>query len=456
MRLSEALHLESISRLALVGAGGKTTALFQIARDLLMPVGTAQTVLVSVTTHLALEQIDLADHSFIVRNPDQVDKIGADLPSGVLLFTGVAQEQDRLGGLYGAVLDRLRDLADRIQAPLLVEADGARRLPLKAPASHEPLVPDWSEQVVVVAGLRGLNRTLDQSWVHRPEAFARLCGLKLGDTISLQALERVLTHPKGGLKDIPPAARRIALLNQADTPLLTSSGGQLAQNLLGHYQAVLVAALSPPGNSGDRIFSGVHAVFEPAAGVVLAAGGASRLGKPKQLLLWKNEPLVRHAVKSALEGGLSPVIVVSGAYGDEVSKAVVDLPVQLVQNPDWLDGQSTSMRAGLAALPPETGAVVFLLADQPQVPAVMVRELVAYHRRTLAPVIAPMVDGQRSNPVLFDRQVFPILSKVVGDVGGRAVFSQFPTAWLPWHDSSLLLDVDRPEDYQALLEMPAE
>jgi molybdenum cofactor cytidylyltransferase len=308
--------------------------------------------------------------------------------------------------------------------------------------------------VVVVAGLSGLNQPLESGWVHRPEAFALLSGLQQGDLISPQALQRVLAHHEGGLKGIPRAARRVALLNQADNPMLQSQGGQLARSLLGEYSSVLVAALTSPESSDDPVPPGVHAVFEPVAGVVLAAGGASRLGQPKQLLLWKGEPLVRHAAQAALQAGLSPVIVVTGAYGDRVNNVLNDLPVLLVHNPNWQAGQSTSMLAGLSALPPDAGAVVFMLADQPQVPADLVRELAAYHSRTLAPIIAPIVDGQRGNPVLFDRNTFPALSKVEGDMGGRAVFSRFPVTWLPWHDASLLLDIDQPEDYQALLELP--
>ena len=454
MRLTDALRLGPSPRLALVGAGGKTTALFQLARELLSFEATGQTVLVSTTTHLASEQTSLADHSKVVKNLGDIEKIGIDLPAGVVLLTGSAGDDGRVAGLDLPTLELLKNLAREKQLPLLIEADGSRRLPLKAPAPHEPVLPDWIEQVVVVAGLSGLNQPVESGWVHRPEVFALLSGLQQGDLISPQALQRVLAHPEGGLKGIPRAACRVALLNQADNPMLQSQGGQLARSLLGEYSSVLVAALTSPESSDDPVPQGVHAVFEPVAGVVLAAGGASRLGEPKQLLLWKGEPLVRHAAQAALQAGLSPVIVVTGAYGDRVNNVLNDLPVLLVHNPNWQAGQSTSMLAGLSALPPVIGAVVFMLADQPQVPADLVRELAAYHSRTLAPIIAPIVDGQRSNPVLFDRNTFPALSKVEGDMGGRAVFSRFPVTWLPWHDASLLLDIDQPEDYQSLLELP--
>ena len=74
------------------------------------------------------------------------------------------------------------------------------------------------------------------------------------------------------------------------------------------------------------------------------------------------------------------------------------------------------------------------------------------HCRELSPIVAPLVQGQRSNPVLFDRVTFPELMSITGDLGGRAIFSKFPVAYVPWHDESLLIDVDTPEDLKRLLE----
>ena len=78
------------------------------------------------------------------------------------------------------------------------------------------------------------------------------------------------------------------------------------------------------------------------------------------------------------------------------------------------------------------------------------RALVEQHTQELSPILAPLVNGQRANPVLFDRRVFKDLMALSGDVGGRKVFSKYQVAYLPWHDESLLLDVDTQEDLQRL------
>ena len=129
---------------------------------------------------------------------------------------------------------------------------------------------------------------------------------------------------------------------------------------------------------------------------------------------------------------------------------VADLPVTLIYNPDWEAGQSTSMRCGLQALPDTIGSAVFLLADQPQIPVELITALREQHAQTLSSIVAPLIDGRRGNPVLFDRTTFADLVSLTGDVGGRAVFGKYSTTYVPWHDANLLLDVDTLEDYQRL------
>ncbi|MGB7875024.1 MAG: selenium cofactor biosynthesis protein YqeC [Anaerolineales bacterium] len=431
---------------AFVGAGGKSTAMFQLARELPPP------VIVTATTHLGVWQTPLADRHIIATRPAPLEEMEHNL-SGVMLVTGEI-EAERTKPLDNDVIKWLHEFCGYFSMPLLIEADGSRQKPLKAPGEHEPPIPDFVKTVVVVAGLSGLGKPLDEETAHRPEIFGRLIGLKPGETITAAALMRVLTHPEGGLKNIPESARRIALLNQADTSALQSQAESIAKDLLSNYHSAIIASLK-----GKQIY----AVHEPIAGIVLAAGEAQRYGQPKQLLDWRGEPFVRAVAKTALESGLSPVIVVTGAYADQVETAVVDLPVQVAHNPEWQSGQASSIRAGLIPLPQNlrfwgragegAGGAIFLLADQPQVTPAILHALVEEHASTLAPIIAPMVLDQRANPVLFDRVAFPDLMKLEGDVGGRGIFSKHRLSYLTWHDDAMLLDVDTPEHYQRLKDL---
>jgi molybdenum cofactor cytidylyltransferase len=455
MRLSQAIRLSNTPCIAFVGSGGKTTAIFQLAREIALEGGA---VIVTATTHLHVDQIIFADSHWVPENPAELDSFQKIL-CGVMLVTG-PMEGDRTMGVNADILSRLREVHNHYHLPLLIEADGSRQKPLKAPNQNEPVIPEFVDQVVVVAGLTGLGKPLTEQFVHRPGIFANLSGLKLGDSITIEALSHVLTHHSGGLKNIPQQACRISLLNQADTPELQAEGNTLAKKLLPTFHSVVIGSLEK---------AQIHAVYEPVAGIVLAGGGSSRYGHPKQILDWHGKPFVRAVAETALTAGLSPVVVVTGAHSEQVEAALGNIPVKIVHNPDWQNGQSTSIRSGLQFLQhPATrsslseveeigkdceriGAAIFLLADQPQITPTILSALCEEHSRSLAPIVAPLVAGQRANPVLFDRSTFPDLMALRGDVGGRGIFSRVSVNYLPWQDESLLTDVDSPEEYGRLL-----
>lgn len=443
LTLARALRVSSPAPIAFAGAGGKTTSLFRLARELAPP------VIVTATTHFGTWQIPLADQHLIAESPGALKEIEHGL-NGVILVTGPVV-QHRTTPIRPGLLEWLRGFCGNHAVPLLIEADGSRQKPLKAPAPHEPAIPEFAEQVVYVAGLSCLGQPLTEEVVHRPEAFARVSGLALGEAITPEALRAALSHPGGGLKNMPPKAKRTLLLNQADTPLLQSSGGRLARSMLSDFDAVVVGSLHEQPVASLQ-------VFERTAGILLAAGEAKRFGQPKQLLDWRGQPFVRAVAEVALSAGLTPVVVVTGAYAAQVEAAARDLSVRIARNEEWSQGQASSVRTGIESLSPSgfgktgVGAAIFLLADQPQIGTDVIRALVEAHTRSLAPVIAPLVlEEKRANPVLFDRLTFPDLTKLEGDTGGRALFSKYPVEYVPWHDDRLLLDVDRPEDYQRLI-----
>lgn len=187
------------------------------------------------------------------------------------------------------------------------------------------------------------------------------------------------------------------------------------------------------------------------AGIILAAGAASRMGQPKLLLPWKGRALIHHAAHTALAAGLDPVIVVAGARMLEIQTDLTDLPVEVIHNPAWENGQSTSVGTGIRALPERTTAAMFLLGDQPYVSVELIQALRQTYIQDRPTILAPFVGGKRSNPVLFDGSIFEALCALQGDAGARSIFAQYPPSPLAWQDDRLLFDIDTPEDYQRLL-----
>jgi 4-nitrophenyl phosphatase len=191
------------------------------------------------------------------------------------------------------------------------------------------------------------------------------------------------------------------------------------------------------------------------AAIILAAGASTRFGQPKQLLDWGGVPLVAHAADEALAAGLVPVVVVLGCEAESVGAAVGERPVQVAMSWRWEEGLSTSVRAGLAALPPEAEAAILMQCDQPLLTASLLQAMVDRFEETGAAVVHPAHAGRRSTPTLFARRLFPELAALEGDVGGRAVVAAHPgeAATVEVIDPDVLADIDTPADYERLLKI---
>jgi len=192
------------------------------------------------------------------------------------------------------------------------------------------------------------------------------------------------------------------------------------------------------------------------AGIVLAAGSSSRLGRPKQLLPLEGEPLLRFTLQRILKASLDAVYVVLGHHVDDITRSIEDLPVRIVHNPHAAQGQSTSVIAGLQAVAPaDPDAVVILLGDQPLVDPEVVTRLIARWHVTRTGIVAPRyASGPGRNPILFDRAVLPELMNLSGDIGARAIVRAHQVRGdisLVDADSPAPRDVDTEADYEALL-----
>ncbi|MEV5414454.1 nucleotidyltransferase family protein [Thermopolyspora sp. NPDC052614] len=186
-----------------------------------------------------------------------------------------------------------------------------------------------------------------------------------------------------------------------------------------------------PGRSHDGV-----------AGLLLAAGGGTRLGTPKALVEFGGELLADRGVRLLHEGGCHPVVVVLGAATVQVNGAVA------VRNPDWESGMGSSLRVGLAALPPQARAVVVALVDQPLVGAEAVRRLVAAWKSGASVAVATY-SGRRRNPVLIAREHFAEVAELaVGDVGARPFLRRNADLItdVPCEDVSDPADIDTAQD----------
>ena len=187
------------------------------------------------------------------------------------------------------------------------------------------------------------------------------------------------------------------------------------------------------------------------AAVVLAAGLSRRMGQAKLLMPVGGRAIVRYVVESVLAGGVDLVWVVTGPDVEPIEAALAGLEVQIAVNPAPEEGQASSLRAGIAALPASVDAVLIALGDQPSLAPSIIPALLAARRTSPKLIVAPRYRDGQGNPVLFKREIFPELLRLTGDQGARPIIQQEP-ARVEWVELDLPMppDVDTLDDYEKI------
>jgi molybdenum cofactor cytidylyltransferase len=183
----------------------------------------------------------------------------------------------------------------------------------------------------------------------------------------------------------------------------------------------------------------------PIAAIVLAAGLSRRWGTDNKLLApLAGAPMIRNTVAAVLRSAARPVIVVTGHDAPAVAAALAGLPVTFRHAAEFAQGMAASLKAGIAAVPPDCAGALICLGDMPFVKPGTLDRLA----RACGPMaVIPTWRGERGNPVLLGRALFPEIMHLSGDKGARALLGAVPdrVAELPVDDPGILRDLDRPE-----------
>jgi molybdenum cofactor cytidylyltransferase len=455
MKLRTALGLGTGEIVAFVGGGGKTTAMFRLAQEL---VAEGQQVITTTTTRLGASQVALAPAHLRLETDGlstrQRVRLLAELDAHrhVLVVAMVDNALDKAVGVDPELIPILAQLPG-VNA-VLVEADGAREKPFKAPAAYEPMIPSATTVVVPVMGVEALGQPLTTVWAHRVELICGLTGASEGDLITPKLAAQVLAHPQGGRKNVPPGARVIPLINkvesEAQADLATATAVQLLQ--APGCEAVMIGTMQ----SGDP----VRRVLGRVSALVLAAGRSTRMGAPKHILPWgEGETIISQVVKQLRLAGVSEIVVVTGGAREAVEGALAairakadwprELELRAVYNPDYASKEMlSSLQVGLRALSAETAAVLVALGDQPQMEAAVARAVMERWRETRAPVVGPTFQGRRGHPVLFDRSQWPALLSLPDTASPRDVLSGVRAETVAVERDTILQDVDTQADYE--------
>ncbi len=187
------------------------------------------------------------------------------------------------------------------------------------------------------------------------------------------------------------------------------------------------------------------------AAIILAAGGSSRLGQPKQLLPFRDKTLVRTIINAACEAGCSPVVVVIGSDAEKLHRELAHANVVEVQNANWQRGIGSSIRSGVQALrdhAPDVEATFLLACDQPAVNARLIEGMIAMHLATKKDIVASSYADTVGIPALFDRSLFEDLLSLGAEAGAKSIILQNDDRVARFAFSEGVIDIDTLEDWK--------
>jgi molybdenum cofactor cytidylyltransferase len=425
---------------ALVGGGGKTSLMFALAAEL-----PGRTV-ITTTTRIFAAQMKRAP---AIVYAEELSPLPAALDEhGRCLVVGRV-EGDKA---FGVDPDLPARLLARLEVDwVLVEADGSRMRPVKAPAGHEPVVPPETTLLVPVAGIDALEGPLDQV-AHRPERVREILdgdaayaqGLVIEDHLTPAGLARLLVHPEGGAKGAPPGARLVPFLNKIETEAQLAAAREAAAVALGEPRVarVVIGALHAE--------QPVREVARRVAAVVLAAGESSRMGRNKLHLPWGETTVLGRTLASIRAAAIHSTLLVSGHEPEPVRALAVAAGIPVVHNPDYRSGMLSSVQAAARRLALEIDALLVMLGDQPLVEPSVIDRLLRAYAASPQGLVAPAYRGVRGNPVLIDRRYFPELLQLSPEDAPRTLLQRHPedVRLVEVNSEAILIDLDRPEDYE--------
>lgn len=452
--MQHAFNLRSAEMLAFVGGGGKTSLMFVLAN------GLPGRVVTTTTTRIFAAQMKRSPVCLATGGFEKEENHSTTMTA--FSNSALTAALDRFGqclvvGRIGSGKDREKALGVAPELPgqfwarpdvdfVLVEADGSRMRPIKAPAAHEPVIPPETTVVVPMVGLDAMGGRIEDV-AHRPELLSAVIGKNYSPDDRLTAADAaaLLVHEQGGLKNVPEGARVIPFLNKAETAERLAAARQIAQLTL-HESRITQVVLG-----ATWLAQPVVEVHKRVTAVVLAAGQAKRMGQTKQLLPWGETTVLGQVLRNVGDTAVYNALVVSGHEAAIIETIAAEAGAGTVFNPDYVSGEMlSSLQTAVRHLPDHVAAILVVLADQPMVEPEIINQLLEAYWQRKSGLIAPSYQGKRGNPVLIDRAYFDELLALPPDAAPRHLLRRHAGALhlVPVTSDSILRDLDHPGEYE--------
>lgn len=413
--------------ISVVGGGGKTSLVFRLTEEL---VSLGKTVIVTTTTHMSYEpERPFAEDGKIVKVRKDLEKYGYTVAASKHTEGSV----QKIKSLPDGYLQKLKPECD----VMIIEADGAKGLPLKAPADWEPVIPQIADMVIGVMGLDCIGKKMKDT-VHRPELAAQLLGKSVEDRVAEEDLIKIAGSPLGLKKNVGDREYRV-FLNKTDLLSDTQIPDRIINSL--KRKSIHAACHSLKPGFGKKM-----------AIVILAAGNSRRFGKNKLLYPVDGDPMFLKTLRKAIliqsrrKEHIGCVVVVT--QYPEIQQQAEKAGAKVIWNSFPEEGIASSLRLGLEEICKEQNqdSCLFMVADQPWIKTESLEGLIQSFWDSGKGMAAASVNGEPGNPCIFSEKYYPELMKLTGDKGGKRVIKAHPedVGLFEIKDRKELTDVDEP------------
>lgn len=423
--LLEALSIDAETTfvIAVVGGGGKTSLIFRLMEEF---VAGGKKVIVTTTAHMAYEpDRPFAEDGDTAQICDQLKNFG------YTVAAGLNRSKGKIGCLPEEKLPEIKRLCD----VLLIEADGAKRLPLKVPGEWEPVIPEFVDLVIGVVGMDALGEPI-RKICHRPEKVAAFLRKGMEETVAEDDIVKIAGSEEA-LRKCVNERRYCVFLNKTDLP----GKDNIAEYIAGKLEEYGV--YTAWGSLKKKEY---HHTFDLSL-IMLAAGNSRRFGSNKLLYEIDGVPMYLRTLeklqKAARRFKNCGIIVVT--QYEEIAAKAQELGVRVLINPHPERGISSSMQIGLAAAQ-ESSACLFAVSDQPWLTTETIVNLVHKFQSEQKGMACTILNNKTGNPCIFSRKYYQELQEITGDKGGKQIINRHPedVAYLEMKDARELVDIDTP------------
>ena len=447
MDIIEAFDIKEKELIAVVGGGGKSSLMFALGEAI------PGRVVLTTTTRIFAAQMKLATavSEYNAQAKQDWDAWLTDLEAkldehGSCLVVGEVQGEKAFG-VPAELPAKL--LANPLVDAVVVEADGSRMRPIKAPADHEPVIPNGTTLLIPVAGIDALDGPIDEV-AHRPELVKRLLGkVEVGDLrpevarLEIGDFARLLIDKQGGAKNLPANARLIPLINKVETDQQLRSARQIANDAVRtthHASRIAIGAIKSE--------QPIREVHTPVTAVILAAGESKRMGQTKQLLPWGATTILGETIHNLQASLVHDLFIVTGHEAEKVTALAQTEKVQTIYNPNYASGEMlSSLQTAVSRFDESVTAVLVMLADQPMVEPETINQLLIAFWQGRGDIVAPQFDGKRGNPVLIGATHFDELLSLPRGDAPRTLLKRHPVTLVEADTDAVLMDLDTMETY---------